>query len=276
MLALISQGRFDEALPLCRQARRQCPTSSASRAWCWPSMPSARRTSPGAETWLKLALESDLDRLITGVMTGWAKTGAGDANGALASISTKLEGPDWYGLFIILPSRADRRPAGLTTRPTRSTGRDLTTPRPAVPRPRHGCAPRKPMRASSPARATRRTRSRARQGRRVRAGRCSCRAARQDQQGRQAIAPFVDGPSGRRLGDSARPRHRAQPRRRRSRSSGSICNMRWRSSPTATSCSGAARRRRRAAEGRRGRHRALSPHSRRLAAEASCPTCSSA
>src|SRR5690606_28799662 len=50
-----------------------------------------------AEQWLKLALSSDLDRLITGLMTAWAKLGAGDD--ALAAVD-KLSGPEWYDLFV--------------------------------------------------------------------------------------------------------------------------------------------------------------------------------
>ncbi|TGW04970.1 hypothetical protein EN788_49930, partial [Mesorhizobium sp. M2D.F.Ca.ET.145.01.1.1] len=51
-----------------------------------------------AQYWLKLSLESDLDRLISGVMSGWAEQGAGQASEAMASID-KLQGPDWFGLF---------------------------------------------------------------------------------------------------------------------------------------------------------------------------------
>ncbi|TIU46846.1 MAG: hypothetical protein E5W30_18010, partial [Mesorhizobium sp.] len=41
---------------------------------------------------------SDLDRLLSGVMSGWAKEGAGEPADAMAAID-KLQGPDWFGLF---------------------------------------------------------------------------------------------------------------------------------------------------------------------------------
>ena len=61
-------------------------------------MRSARRTIAGAENWLKLTVESDLDRLITGLMTGWAKAGAG-RHGRRAEYLEELQGPEWYSIF---------------------------------------------------------------------------------------------------------------------------------------------------------------------------------
>ena len=52
----------------------------------------------GAENWLKLTVESDLDRLITGLMTGWAKAGEGDPADALKYLEA-LQGPEWYTIF---------------------------------------------------------------------------------------------------------------------------------------------------------------------------------
>src|SRR5690606_38285773 len=51
-----------------------------------------------AEHWLKLSLESDLDRLIAGIMTGWARQGAGDGKDDMAYVD-KLQGPEWFDLF---------------------------------------------------------------------------------------------------------------------------------------------------------------------------------
>ena len=51
-----------------------------------------------AQYWLKLSLEADLDRLISGVMTGWAMEGDGKAADALDYVG-KLDGPEWFSLF---------------------------------------------------------------------------------------------------------------------------------------------------------------------------------
>jgi tetratricopeptide (TPR) repeat protein/LysM repeat protein len=98
MLTLISQGRFDEALPLAEKLKTEPEVERFSRlALAVDAI--KRQDYPGAENWLKLALESDLDRLITGVMTAWARVGAGDADGALSFLEG-LDGPEWYALFI--------------------------------------------------------------------------------------------------------------------------------------------------------------------------------
>lgn len=98
MLSLISQGRFDDALPLAEKLKTEPEVERFSRlALAVDSL--RRKDYAGTETWLKLALESDLDRLITGLITAWAKVGAGDGDGAMAFLDG-LEGPEWYSLFI--------------------------------------------------------------------------------------------------------------------------------------------------------------------------------
>jgi tetratricopeptide (TPR) repeat protein len=52
-----------------------------------------------AQHWLKLALESDLDRLITSLMTAWAIAGEGNGKSAIAYLD-KLAGPEWFGIFV--------------------------------------------------------------------------------------------------------------------------------------------------------------------------------
>ncbi|CAG1015477.1 TPR repeat-containing protein YrrB [Rhizobiaceae bacterium] len=97
MLSLISQGRFDEALPFADKLKTEPEVERFSRLAL--AIDSIRRKDfAGAETWLKLALESDLDRLITGLVTAWAKVGSGDADGALSFLEG-LDGPEWYALF---------------------------------------------------------------------------------------------------------------------------------------------------------------------------------
>jgi tetratricopeptide (TPR) repeat protein len=97
MLSLIAQGRFEESLVYADKLKAVPDVERFSRlALAVGSF--HKKDFSKAEYWLKLSLESDLDRLISGVMTGWAKQGAGDASEAMASID-KLQGPDWFGLF---------------------------------------------------------------------------------------------------------------------------------------------------------------------------------
>ncbi|WP_421913977.1 tetratricopeptide repeat protein [Mesorhizobium sp.] len=97
MLSLIAQGRFDESLVYADKLKDVPDVERFSRlALAVDSF--HKKDFSKAEFWLKLSLESDLDRLIAGVMTGWAKQGAGDTTDAMASID-KLQGPDWFGLF---------------------------------------------------------------------------------------------------------------------------------------------------------------------------------
>jgi tetratricopeptide (TPR) repeat protein len=98
MITLISNGQFDKALPYARKLKTVARIERFSRLAL--AVDSFRSKKYGeAENWLKLALESDLDKLITGIMTSWAKEGQGNPAEALAYLK-KLEGPDWYALFV--------------------------------------------------------------------------------------------------------------------------------------------------------------------------------
>ncbi|WP_027055726.1 tetratricopeptide repeat protein [Mesorhizobium erdmanii] len=97
MLSLIAQGRFDESLVYADKLKQVPDVERFSRlALAVDSF--HKKDFAKAQYWLKLSLESDLDRLISGVMSGWAQQGAGEAADAMASID-KLQGPDWFGLF---------------------------------------------------------------------------------------------------------------------------------------------------------------------------------
>jgi tetratricopeptide (TPR) repeat protein len=97
MLSLIAQGRFEESLVYADKLKEVPDVERFSRlALAIDSF--HKKDFTKAEYWLKLSLESDLDRLISGVMTGWAVEGAGDASEAMAAVD-KLQGPDWFGLF---------------------------------------------------------------------------------------------------------------------------------------------------------------------------------
>jgi tetratricopeptide (TPR) repeat protein/LysM repeat protein len=97
LLALISQGNFDEALPWARKLKTVPDVERFSRVML--AVDAFRRKDfSSAENWLKLTVESDLDRLVTGLMTAWAKSGQGETADAMASLE-KLQGPEWYGIF---------------------------------------------------------------------------------------------------------------------------------------------------------------------------------
>jgi tetratricopeptide (TPR) repeat protein len=97
MLSLIAQGRFEESLVYADKLKEVPDVERFSRlALAIDSF--HKKDFTKAQYWLKLSLESDLDRLISGVMSGWAQEGAGDPTEAMASID-KLQGPDWFGLF---------------------------------------------------------------------------------------------------------------------------------------------------------------------------------
>lgn len=97
MLSLIAQGRFEESLPYADKLKEVPDVERFSRLAL--AIDSFRKKDfTKAEYWLKLSLESDLDRLISGVMTGWAKEGAGHGEEAMTYVD-KLEGPEWFDLF---------------------------------------------------------------------------------------------------------------------------------------------------------------------------------
>jgi tetratricopeptide (TPR) repeat protein len=98
MLALLAQGRFDEALPYAEKLKAVAEIERFSRLAL--AVDSFRKQDwKEAENWLKLALESDLDTLITRVMTAWSRVGLGDSDGAL-EILDNLQGPEWYAIFV--------------------------------------------------------------------------------------------------------------------------------------------------------------------------------
>jgi tetratricopeptide (TPR) repeat protein len=98
MVSLISNGQFDRALPYARKLKKVARVERFSRLALAVDSFRARKYGD-AENWLKLALESDLDKLITGIMTGWAKEGEGHTGEALSYLK-KLNGPEWYSLFV--------------------------------------------------------------------------------------------------------------------------------------------------------------------------------
>ncbi|KFB10790.1 tetratricopeptide repeat protein [Nitratireductor basaltis] len=97
LLALVADGRMEEAIPYADKLKSEPQVERFSRL-----LLAADTLKDGdyaaAERWLKLVVESDLDRLITGTMTAWTKLGQGDSAAAITELE-KLDGPDWYPLF---------------------------------------------------------------------------------------------------------------------------------------------------------------------------------
>ncbi|MEO9340015.1 tetratricopeptide repeat protein [Mesorhizobium sp. SB112] len=97
MLSLIAQGRFEESLPYAEKLKAVPDVERFSRVAL--AVDAFRKKEfQSAHTLLKLSLESDLDRLITRIMSAWAEQGMGENADAVATLQ-KLEGPEWYTLF---------------------------------------------------------------------------------------------------------------------------------------------------------------------------------
>ena len=112
MLALIAQGRFEESLPYADKLKEVPDVERFSRlALAIDSF--HKKDYKKAQYWLKLSLEADLDKLISGVMTGWAMEGDGQAADALDYVA-KLDGPEWFGLFKSYHQALIADAAGLT------------------------------------------------------------------------------------------------------------------------------------------------------------------
>ncbi|QKV18928.1 tetratricopeptide repeat protein [Oricola thermophila] len=98
LIALVTNGQFDEALPLAEKLKKDPQIERVSRLVLGIDAIRARRYMQ-ADSALILAIETDLERLLTGVMRAWAQFGAGETDNALALLDG-LDGPDWYGLFV--------------------------------------------------------------------------------------------------------------------------------------------------------------------------------
>lgn len=97
LLALVAEGRFDDALPYARALKSVPEMERFSRLGLAVDALRGENYAQ-AENWLKLVLESDLDRLITSIMSAWTELGQGQTDQALTSLE-ELDGPDWYRLF---------------------------------------------------------------------------------------------------------------------------------------------------------------------------------
>ncbi len=98
LISLIANGEFDRALPYAEQLKTVAEVERFSRVAL--AIDAFRRDDyTAAENLLKLALETDLDRLVTGLMTAWAMVGGGEAKAGLKFIED-MKGPAWFDLFV--------------------------------------------------------------------------------------------------------------------------------------------------------------------------------
>lgn len=97
LLALLTAGRFEEALPVAETLKTTAAIERYARVALAAEALRVREYRQ-ASNLLELALQNDLDRLLTGIMTAWARLGANDPAAALEVLDA-LDGPGWYTLF---------------------------------------------------------------------------------------------------------------------------------------------------------------------------------
>ncbi len=98
LLVLLTEGRFKDALPLAEELKNVPDIERFSRvALAIDAIDRKQYRKVGPL--LMLSLQSDMDRLATGFMNAWVKVGQGNPKQALADIQ-KMQGPEWYGLFV--------------------------------------------------------------------------------------------------------------------------------------------------------------------------------
>ena len=97
MVALLTKGDFDRALPYAERLKAVPEIERVARVALAVNAVN-KDDYIQAEALLKLSLQSDLDRLVSGLMTAWVKQGSKDTDGALKVVSG-LDGPDWYDIF---------------------------------------------------------------------------------------------------------------------------------------------------------------------------------
>ncbi|PZO78913.1 MAG: hypothetical protein DI629_10920 [Mesorhizobium amorphae] len=97
MLTLIAAGQFDRALPHAEKLKSVAEVERFSRM-ALAADALRKKDYKAAQSWLQLALESDLDRLVTRVMSAWAVEGDKGGKAALAALDA-IEGPEWFRVF---------------------------------------------------------------------------------------------------------------------------------------------------------------------------------
>ncbi|MGB3501915.1 MAG: tetratricopeptide repeat protein [Mesorhizobium sp.] len=112
MLSMIANGDFDQSLVYAEKLKTVADVERFSRVAL--AIDAFRKQKfDDAEHLLKIVAESDLDKLIAGVLTAWAKAGGGDVDGAVEQLG-QMRGPEWYNLFLnvhraLIADFADRK-----------------------------------------------------------------------------------------------------------------------------------------------------------------------
>jgi tetratricopeptide (TPR) repeat protein len=214
MLALISTGQFERALTHAESLRDVPEVARFSRlALAVDALHD--ETIRGRARPARTALQSDLDRLITGVATAWALAGQGDGEAALEH----LDGPVRTGMvrrLHLLPWRLIAEWAGMEEEALAAYEATAENVAAGSPRPRPSCGRWRHRPGSSIAPATRTPPSR-RWTSPTSSWPAACSStccARRSRTARRST-PLIGAGDRRRVGDPAQPGQRAQPRRRR-------------------------------------------------------------
>lgn len=97
LLVLLTNGQFKQALPIAEQLKTVPEIERFSRlALAIDAL--NKKQYKQVDILLMLSLQSDLDRMVTGLISAFAKAGAGKPNEALSMID-KLQGPEGFTLF---------------------------------------------------------------------------------------------------------------------------------------------------------------------------------
>ncbi|MEP7457656.1 tetratricopeptide repeat protein [Phyllobacterium sp. SB3] len=97
LLVLLTNGQFKEALPLAAELKAMPEIERFSRLALGIDALNKKQYRQ-VDTLMMLSLQSDLDRMVTGLIAAFAKAGAGKPNEALSMID-KLKGPEGFTLF---------------------------------------------------------------------------------------------------------------------------------------------------------------------------------
>lgn len=111
LLALLTEGRFKEALPIAEELKDQPEIERFSRVALAIDAISKNQYRK-AEPLLMLSVKSDMDELATDLIGAWVKVGQGNAKEALSDV-VNIKGPEWYNLFRIYNAAMIADVAGL-------------------------------------------------------------------------------------------------------------------------------------------------------------------
>lgn len=97
LLALLTNGQFEEALPWAQELKNNAEIERFSRlALAVDAI--ARKQFRQARSLLDYSVQSDMDKLSSQLIKAWANYGAGNVKNAAAAIEA-IKGPQWYTLF---------------------------------------------------------------------------------------------------------------------------------------------------------------------------------